>query len=105
VASVTPKNTLQVEMLSIEQFAERMGVGRTTVHGWIKSGSLRSGRHYFRIGGTVRFIWGTELFQKLLEDSLETDITPFPEEDDVQVASTNTMPAARNRATQINFDC
>ncbi|QEM68924.1 helix-turn-helix domain-containing protein [Geobacter sp. FeAm09] len=44
----------QVEMLSIEQFAARMGVGRTTIYEWIKSGHLLPGRHYIKIGGTAR---------------------------------------------------
>jgi excisionase family DNA binding protein len=73
VSIESPEHISQVEMLSIEDFANRMGVGRTTIYDWLKSGSLRPGRHCIKIGGTIRFPWGTELLQKLLEDSAGND--------------------------------
>lgn len=45
------------EILTIEQFAERMQVSRTTVFGWLKQGVLQEGVHYFRIGRILRLCW------------------------------------------------
>ena len=45
------------ELLTVEQFAVRLQVSRTTVFGWMKSGILREGVHYFRIGRILRFNW------------------------------------------------
>ncbi len=45
------------ELLTVEQFAERFQVSRTTVFGWLKNGHLLEGIHYFRIGRILRFRW------------------------------------------------
>lgn len=50
------------EILTVEQFAERMQVSRTTVFGWLKNGTLTDGVHYFRIGRILRFCWQEGLF-------------------------------------------
>ena len=91
-------------MLSIEQFAEKMAVGRTTVHDWIKSGCLLPGRHYIKLGGTARFPWGPELFQRLLEDSMEPE--KHPNAQDTQVLAEVLQPATSTvkRKLQMNMD-
>jgi excisionase family DNA binding protein len=45
------------EFLTVEQFAQRLQVSRTTVFGWLKKGDLREGVHYLRIGRILRFHW------------------------------------------------
>jgi excisionase family DNA binding protein len=45
------------EFLTVEQFAKRLQVSRTTVFGWLKKGDLREGVHYIRIGRILRFRW------------------------------------------------
>lgn len=45
------------ELLTVEQFAQRLQVSRTTVFGWLKKNDLQEGVHYFRIGRTLRFRW------------------------------------------------
>jgi hypothetical protein len=45
------------EILTVEQFAERLQVSRTTVFGWMKSGRLREGIDYIHIGRILRFRW------------------------------------------------
>lgn len=45
------------EVLTVEQFAQRMQVSRTTVFAWIKNGDLREGAHYLRLGRILRFSW------------------------------------------------
>lgn len=58
------------ELISIEEFATRMGVSRTTAFAWIKNGDLQPGRHFIRIGRVIRFAWGEELIRRLHEDSI-----------------------------------
>jgi hypothetical protein len=50
------------ELLTVEQFAERMQVSRTTVFGWLKNGVLLEGAHYFRVGRILRLCWREGLF-------------------------------------------
>jgi predicted DNA-binding transcriptional regulator AlpA len=56
------------EVITIEEFARRMQLSRATVFAWIKSGILRQGRHFFRFGRVVRFVWNDELIARLLDD-------------------------------------
>ncbi len=57
------------EFLTVEQFAQRLQVSRTTVFGWLKKGDLREGVHYLRIGRIVRFRWPFSLGVQLLPES------------------------------------
>lgn len=59
------------ELITIEEFADRIGISRTTAFNWEKRGQLRAGRHYMQIGKTVRILWGPDLLNKLHEDSLQ----------------------------------
>jgi transcriptional regulator with XRE-family HTH domain len=45
------------ELLTVEQFAKRLQVSRTTVFNWLKDGKLREGVHYLRIDRILRFRW------------------------------------------------
>ncbi len=45
------------ELLTVEQFAQRLQVSRTTVFKWLKEDKLQEGVHYFRIDRTLRFYW------------------------------------------------
>ncbi len=45
------------ELLTVEQFAERFQVSRTTVFGWLKNGDLQEGVHYVRLGRIIRLRW------------------------------------------------
>lgn len=100
----TNDSNTPVEILSTEQFAARMGVSRTTVFAWIKSGHLLPGRHFILIGTTRRFVWGPELFQRLLEDSPAN--APVPETANDATEAEMPPPPASSRAggTQINLD-
>jgi excisionase family DNA binding protein len=50
--------------LTVEQFAQRLQVSRTTVFGWLKKGDLQEGVHYIRIGRILRFRWPFPLTDK-----------------------------------------
>ena len=45
------------DVLTVEQFAQRMQVSRTTVFAWIKAGFLKEGVHYIRLGRILRLCW------------------------------------------------
>ena len=45
------------EFLTVEEYADRLKVSRTTVFSWLKNGELREGADYFRRGRIVRFRW------------------------------------------------
>jgi excisionase family DNA binding protein len=104
VPDVISDNLFQVEMLTIEQFAAKMAVSRTTVYEWLKSGYLRAGRHFIKIGGTVRFAWGPELFQKLFEDSQTEEPKQEVQKDECKEVKFHQPPTSRKAASQINLD-
>lgn len=60
------------ELLTVEQFAVKMQVSRTTVFEWLKNGDLREGVHYFRIGRVLRFRWHEGLFFNNLKPRRQT---------------------------------
>jgi len=53
------------ELLTVEEFAQRFRVGRSTVFYWIANNTMIQGVHYFRIGKTVRIPWSMELLASL----------------------------------------
>lgn len=102
--TVIPEKKFQAEMLTVEQFANRMAVGKTTVYDWVKSGQLVAGRHYIRIAGTTRFPWGADLLQRLLEDSADKE-PPVDEPDDfINIKLESQKPSTRKMGLQINLD-
>lgn len=50
------------ELMTVEQFAERLQVSRTTVFYWLKNGELSEGVHFFRLGRIIRFRYEVSLF-------------------------------------------
>lgn len=52
------------DLLTVEEYAEKLKVSRTTVFGWLKNGLLEEGKHYFRLGRIIRFVWDTGLLLK-----------------------------------------
>ena len=62
------------ELLTVEQFAEKMQVSRTTVFGWLKKGVLQESLHYFRVGRILRICWREGLF-------LNSQLRPISEDE------------------------
>jgi predicted DNA-binding transcriptional regulator AlpA len=58
------------ELLTVEQFAQRLQVSRATVFTWIQKQILVQGRHFLTIGRVLRFIWSDDLVTCLLLDSV-----------------------------------
>jgi hypothetical protein len=62
-------NTFPSEVLTIEEFAQKLHVSRATVFVWMKRGVLLEGEHFFKLGRVVRFVWSGDLLEKLLQGS------------------------------------
>jgi hypothetical protein len=102
------------KILTVEQFAERMQVSRTTVFGWLKSGVLVKGVHYFRLGRILRFCWQEGLFFNSQQKPVAEDegrskpIPPNRSELDSQrgEATVNSKPLTLRRAgvPTVNID-
>lgn len=56
------------EILTIEEMAERLRISRATLFVWLKMGFFTKGRHYFKRGRIVRFIWGVDTVNELLAE-------------------------------------
>ena len=64
------------ELLTVEEFAKRLRVGRSTVFLWIASKKMVQGIHYFKIARTLRIPFSMELLASLSVDSEETPPSP-----------------------------
>jgi len=59
------------ELLTVEQFAERLQVSRATVFAWMQKQILVQGRHFLKFGRVLRFAWSADLVANLLHDSAQ----------------------------------
>ena len=74
--SMTPSSSAVPELLTVEEFAARLRVGRSTVFMWIASNKMVLGIHYFKIEKTVRIPWSVELLASLSAVSAVTETPP-----------------------------
>lgn len=79
----------ETELLTVEQFAERLQVSRATVFNWMQKQILAPGKHFIRFGRVLRFTWSADLVAKLLHESAQA----LP----VAVTMTVTTPVALTR--------
>lgn len=70
--NMAPDKTL----LTIEEFAQRMRIKRSTAYTWLAAGRLETGRHVLRIGGVVRIVWCDDLLDHLLKQSVAESARP-----------------------------
>lgn len=77
-ASTTFPQGFVPEFLTAEQLADRLQVSRATLFSWKQTTELIQGRHYFKRGRVLRFVWSAELAQILLSGSTTDDSKPFP---------------------------
>ena len=61
------KSSDTFELLTVEEYAKRFCVSRTTIFEWKKCGILVPGRHYIQIGRTLRFVWCSEVICEIHE--------------------------------------
>ena len=64
-------NSDNIELLTIEEYARRFGVCRTTIFEWKKQGKLKAGRHFIKIGRVLRFFWSIDVIRDLHNDKDE----------------------------------
>ncbi|RNC67302.1 MAG: hypothetical protein ED859_15250 [Desulfuromonadales bacterium] len=86
-----------IEMIDLATFAERMGIAESTAWKWIRNGKLKPGRHFIKLDRIIRFAWGQELINRLMEDCQEID-----ENDPSQEGSKRRHPV-RNGQGAINI--
>jgi len=65
-----PQQPTTAELLTVEQFAQRLQVSRATVFTWIQKQILVQGRHFLKIGRVLRFTWSDDLVSILMHDSV-----------------------------------
>jgi len=63
------------EVLTPEEFAKRLKIGRSSLFEWLRKGVLIPGKHYFRVGRVLRFIWSDELITALLDQSVSISVS------------------------------
>ncbi len=98
---------MQNEMLTVEQFAERMQISETTVWNWIKTRRLQRGRHYLAIAKVVRIPWSTESLQRIMadcqhDDELERGPASEPGPGDSQGSTEKQAATAAARKPRLN---
>ena len=69
---------MAIEILTPEEFASRMKIGRSTLFEWIAKDILVSEKHYFKRGRILRFVWSEEAILSLLETPERPAETPPP---------------------------
>jgi hypothetical protein len=67
---------MAIEILTPEEFADRLKIGRSTLFEWIAKDILVCGKHYFKQGRILRFIWSEEVILSLLESSARSVEAP-----------------------------
>jgi predicted DNA-binding transcriptional regulator AlpA len=85
--------TVPGDVLTVEQFADKLQVSRATVFAWIQKNILKQGQHFFKIGRVVRFVWNADAIRELLQ------VSP-----PVAVVSSPPLLATKRKANRINWD-
>lgn len=62
------------EILTREEFAQRIKIGRSTLFEWIRKGVLVDGLHYVKIGRIVRFNWIEDILSTLKTTQIQKQI-------------------------------
>lgn len=58
------------ELLLIDEYAERLKVGKSTIYQWKALGILKPGKHFFQVGKTIRYLWSLDPIMELNSGSL-----------------------------------
>ena len=70
------KSSGHFELLSIDEYAKRLKVGRTTIFTWKKNGTLVPGQHYIQKGKIVRYIWARDVIEEIHQKSEQDTENP-----------------------------
>lgn len=59
------------EILTTKEVLERLKIGRTKLFELMKKGTLTPGRHFFKNGRVLRFVWGIDLIEAIHDEPEE----------------------------------
>jgi hypothetical protein len=59
------------EILTAEELAKRLKIGRSTLFEWLSKDVFIMGKHYLREGRVLRFVWSDDIVKTLLERSAQ----------------------------------
>jgi hypothetical protein len=85
------------KFLTVEQVADRLQVSRATLFNWMHKGIFTEGKHYFKRGHVLRFVWSEELIQTLFEDFGEDGVKHSR-------VKGSAVPFNQNKSKPINWD-
>ena len=85
------------EILTTKETLKRLKIGRTKLFDLMKKGTLVPGRHFFKNGRVLRFVWGPELIIAMHENTnneqtsknQETEKTETPKKCSTKKSSIN----------------
>jgi len=92
-------NSHNFELLTLDEYANRFGVCRTTIFEWKKKGILKSGRHFISIGKVLRFFWDIDALREIHSDNQQNS-----EGSDVQSKMEIKSYENLNTKSPINFE-
>lgn len=58
---------MENEVLTAEEFAQKLRIGRSTLFGWLQQGVLKPGKHFIKVGRVLRFIWSDDTVASMAE--------------------------------------
>lgn len=67
-AEILNEYQMATEVLTLNEFAERLKVCPNTVRNWMATRKLIEGSHYFRAGRQYRFPWSNSYILQLMSD-------------------------------------
>lgn len=82
---------MEQEILTAEEFAARLKIGRSTLFDWLNKGILVSGKHYLKVGRILRFVWSDDVVTLLNESVAVTTSRQPASKRDNRVAAKNTI--------------
>jgi len=83
---------MEQEILTAEEFAARLKIGRSTLFDWLNKEILVSGKHYLKVGRILRFVWSDDVVTTLLNVSVAVTTSRQPaSKRDNRVAAKNTI--------------
>jgi hypothetical protein len=65
-----PETQSTFEVLTMEEFMERMKISRSTVLDWKKKGHLKPGKHYIQKGHVIRYLWAKDVVLDLCDPEI-----------------------------------
>jgi len=93
------KNIHPFEILLIDEYADRLKVGRSTIWNWKNDGTLVPGHHYIQKGKVLRFIWARDLILEL-HDLNSSNSDP----NDKILPENNSPSSVRNKKIGLNLN-